>query len=314
MIYVLYGPDEYLRSLRLKELINGIPEAAQSLNINRLDGKKFKLEAFTQACEAFPFLHDRRMVIVEDLLKHQKAGKERDELRGYLDRLPTWADVVFVENDEVDKRNALFNYVNKNGHVEEYTHPKETELIRWIGEQARLRNVSITNQATARLIALVGNNGRTLVNELDKLAAYVRIGGSIGTAEVDLLVSDDSEENLFAFIDALASRRKGVALSKLHHLIADGQAAQYIIFMVARQIRILLQVRELDGQRMRPNDIASKVGLRPGFLTDKAIEQARGFREGELDRLHNQIIRLDHQSKTGAIDVHAGLDLLVMEA
>ena len=91
----------------------------------------------------------------------------------------------------------------------------------------------------------------------------MRIGGSIGTAEVDLLVSDDSEENLFAFIDALASRRKGVALSKLHHLIADGQAAQYIIFMVARQIRILLQVRELDGQRMRPNDIASKVARLP---------------------------------------------------
>jgi DNA polymerase-3 subunit delta len=84
--------------------------------------------------------------------------------------------------------------------------------------------------------------------------------------------------------------------------------------MVARQIRILLQVRELDGQRMRPNDIASKVGLRPGFLTDKAIEQARGFREGELERLHMHITRLDHQSKTGAIDVQAGLDLLVMEA
>ena len=308
MICLLYGPDEYLRSLRLKALINSIPEAAQSLNVNRLDGQKFKPEAFTQACEAFPFLHDRRMVIVEDLLKHQKAGKERDELRGYLDRLPTWADVVFVENEEVDKRNALFNYVNKNGSAEEFTHPKETELIRWIGEQARSRNVSISNQATARLIALVGNNG------LDKLAAYVRIGGSIGITEVDLLVSDDTEENLFAFIDAMASRRKGVALSKLHHLLADGQAAQYIIFMVARQIRILLQVRELDGQRMRPNDIASKVGLRPGFLTDKAIEQARGFREGELERLHTQIIRLDHQSKTGAIDVQAGLDLLVMEA
>jgi DNA polymerase-3 subunit delta len=314
MIYVLHGPDEYLRSQRLKQLVNTIPEAAQSLNVTRIDGKRFRFDQFAQACEAFPFLHDRRLIIVEDVLKHQRAGKERDALRAYLERLPEWCDVVFFENEDIDKRNAIFTYVNKNGAIEEFAHPKETELIRWIGEQARQRNVAINNQATARLIALVGNNGRTLINELDKLAAYVRIGGSITTDTVNLLVSDDTEENLFAFIDALAARRKGLALGRLRNLINDGQAAQYLIFMIARQVRILIQVRDLDAQRLRPADIASRVGLRPGFITDKAIEQARGFKNGELERLHEQILRLDHQSKTGAIDVNAGLDLLVMEA
>jgi hypothetical protein len=75
----------------------------------------------------------------------------------------------------------------------------------------------------------------------------------------------------------------------------------------------LLQVRELDGLRLRPNEIATRVGLRPGFLTDKAIEQARGFSPDELERLHERVLSLDHKSKTGAIDVLAGLDLLVME-
>jgi hypothetical protein len=48
-------------------------------------------------------------------------------------------------------------------------------------------------------------------------------------------------------------------------------------------------------------------------LTDKAIEQARGFSPAELERLHERVLSLDHKSKTGAIDVLAGLDLLVME-
>lgn len=314
MIAIYYGPDEYMRSMAIKSLLATIPDAAQQLNVARLDGKRFKLEQLMNACEAFPFLHDRRLVIVDDLLKHQKAGKDREDLKSYLDRIPGWADVLFNENEEFDKRNAIFNHVSKIGQVQEFLHPKETELIRWIGEQARTRQVVIDNAATARLIALVGNNGRTLINELDKLANYVRPGGQINEAVVQLMVVDDTEQNMFSFIDEMALRRKGPALAKLRKLIMDGQAPQYIIFMVARHVRILLQVRELELQRMRANDIATKVGLRPGFLTDKAIQQARGFGPNELERLHERLLALDHKSKTGAVDVLAGLDLLVMEA
>ncbi len=314
MLYVLYGPDEYRRSEALHALLGEIPESARSLNVTTLDGKRFKLDTFIQACEAFPFLHDRRTVVVTDLLKHQKAGKERDELKSYLDRIPTWSDVVFMENEEFDKRNAIFNHISKIGQTKEFLHPKETELIRWIGDHARTLNVTIDNPATARLITLVGNNGRTIINELTKMATYVRPGGMITATIVDLLVSDDTEENMFAFVDALAARRKGLALAKLHNLLDDGQAPQYVIFMIARQLRILLQVQILDQQRTRSADIAATVGLRPGFLTDKAIEQARGFTSTELERLHAHLLKLDHQSKTGAVDVAAGLDLLVMEA
>lgn len=313
MLQLLHGPDEYRRSERLGQLIATVPESARALNVSRLDGKKFKLDAFVTATEAFPFLHDRRIVVVEDLLKHQKAGKERDELKIALDRLPAWCDVVFVENEDIDKRNALFTYLTKNGTVEEYPFLKETDIVRWIGECARTLQVTIDNRAAYRLLAMVGTNGRTILNELTKLATYVRPAGHIDEDVVGLLVTDDTEENMFAFVDALAARKRGVALAKMRHLLADGQAAQYIIYMIARQVRILLQVQALDAQRLRGNEIAAKVGLRPGFLTDKAIEQARGFSKHELEQLHDRVLSLDHKSKTGGIDVNAGLDLLVME-
>ena len=313
MIVLLHGPDEYRRSERLHEYLAAIPEAAKSLNISRIEGKRFKLDAFIQASEAFPFLHDRRTVIVEDLLKNQKAGKEREDFKLALERLPAWCDVIFVENEDIDKRGALYGYLVKTAHVEEFPFLKETDIVRWLGELARSLRVTIDNRAAYRLLTLVGNNGRTLLNEMTKLATYVRPGGAVDEATVDLLVSDDTEENMFAFVDALAARRKGIALTKLRHLISDGQAPMYIIFMIARQVRILLQVRELDAQRLRPNDIATRVGLRPGFLTDKAIEQARGFSLADLERLHERVLSLDHKSKTGAIDVLAGLDLLVMD-
>ena len=44
MLYVLYGPDEYRRSEYVTELLSQIPDAARSLNVTFLDGKRFKLD------------------------------------------------------------------------------------------------------------------------------------------------------------------------------------------------------------------------------------------------------------------------------
>src|SRR5687768_12561898 len=113
MIYLLYGPEEFARSEALAELKAAIPPDLADLNVATLEGRRLKIDALISACEAFPFLVERRLVIVQDLLKHQKAGKDRDQLRAYLERIPPTCDLVFVENEDFDKRGAIFGYLKK---------------------------------------------------------------------------------------------------------------------------------------------------------------------------------------------------------
>ena len=68
MIYLLYGPDELVRTEALAKLKAGVPADLADLNMATLDGRRLKLDALIAACEALPFLADRRMVIVHDLL------------------------------------------------------------------------------------------------------------------------------------------------------------------------------------------------------------------------------------------------------
>jgi DNA polymerase-3 subunit delta len=312
MIYLLYGPDEYARSEALAALKAQVPADLADLNVSALDGRRLKLDTLISACEVFPFLAERRLVIVQDLLKHQKAGKERDELRAYLERVPPTCDLVFVESEDFDKRGAVFSYLKKAANVREFLPKEGAELQRWLAERAGQLGVSLDGAAAQRLTGYVGNDGRTLLNELGKLASYVGRGGRITAGEVELLVQDGHEQNLFAFIDELSARRRGAALQSLRRLFADGQAATYILFMVARQVRILLGVKELAGQRLRPDDIASRLGQRP-FVVRKALDQARGFSDAELAQLHDRVLELDHASKTGRIEAETGLELLVAE-
>jgi DNA polymerase-3 subunit delta len=312
MIYLLYGPDELARSEALAALKAQVPPDLADLNITVLDGRKLKLEALIAACEAFPFLAERRLVIVHDLLKYQKAGKERDELRAYLQRVPPTCDLVFVESEEFDKRGAVFTYLKKTATVHEFLPRQGAELVSWLTERARLLGVRLDATAAQRLIGYAGSDGRTLVNELSKLASYVGRGGRITPEAVEVLVQDRQEQNLFAFIDELSARRRGAALEGLRRLFADGQAATYVLFMIARQVRILLGVKELAAQRLRPDDIAARLGQRP-FVVRKALEQVRGFTDAELARLHDRVLELDHASKTGHIEAEAGLEMLVIE-
>jgi DNA polymerase-3 subunit delta len=312
MIYLLYGPEEFARSEALAELKAAIPPDLADLNMAALEGRRLKLDALIAACEAFPFIADRRLVIVYDLLKHQKAGKDRDALRAYLERVPPTCDLVFVESEDFDKRNAVFTYLKKVANVREFLPKQGAELTRWLGQRAQMLDVKLDAPAAQRLIGFVGSDGRALVNELAKLASYIGRGGRITAGQVDLLVQDGQEQNLFAFIDELSARRRGAALQSLRRLIEDGQAATYILFMIARQVRILLGVKELADQRMRPDDIAAKLGQRP-FVVRKALDQTRAFSDAELAWLHDRVLELDHATKTGRMDAEAGLEALVVE-
>lgn len=312
MLFLIYGPDEYGRSEALAALKARVPAEVADLNITTLDGRRATLDDLAAACEAMPFLADRRLVIVYDLLKHQKAGKDRDDLRAYLERAPDACDLVFVESDDFDKRSSLFTFLKKHAEVRECVPLEGADLLRWLHDRARSLGVTLDKDAAQRLTLLAGNDGRLLVTELTKLATFVGRGGRITVREVDLLVADTQEQNLFAFIDELSARRRSAALTALRRLLDDGQAAQYILFMMARQVRILLGVKDLSAQRLRPDDIAAQLGQKP-FVIRKAIEQARGFSHADLRRLHQRLLELDHASKTGRAEIEAGLELIVAD-
>lgn len=312
MLYLLHGPDEVARSEALAALAAGVPRDVADLNISRLDGRRLKIEALAAACEAFPFLADRRLVIVADALKHVKAGKDREELRAYLERVPLTCDLAFVESEDVDRRSVLYTYLKKAGQTREFLPLEGGELLRWLAERARRMGAKLEPAAAQRLVELVGRDTRALLTELEKLATYAGKSGSIGPPAVDLLVQDRQEQNLFAFIDDLGARRLGPALRGARSLLEDGQAPTYVLFMLARQVRILIGVQDLARQRMRPDQIAAELGQKP-FVVRKAVDQARGFAPGELQHVHDRLLELDVATKTGRIQAETALELFVAE-
>lgn len=312
MIYLFYGPDEFARSEALADLIAQIPADFRDLNCTRLDGRHLKLADLALACEAFPFLADQRLVIVTDVIKYTKSDQAQKELRAYLKRVPETCALVLMEREGVDRRTSLYKDLKAQAEVHEFTPREGKELLDWLHQRIRMHDVRLAADAARHLIEYAGNDGRTLVNELEKLASYAGQGGTITVPMVELLVQDTQEQNLFAFIDDVSLRRGGSALAGVRALLEEGQSFSYILFMLVRQVRILLGVAELVQQGMRADAIARTLGQKP-FVVRKALEQVRGFRREELTVLHDRLLAIDHAIKTGRVQAEVALELLVLD-
>jgi DNA polymerase-3 subunit delta len=326
MFYVFHGPDELTRSETLADMTAqmGDPTLA-SLNITYLDGQTTTVGQIQEACSAMPFLSDRRLVVVRGLLAHLwgEDGKSSGDkaalqaLAAYLPNLPETARLVFVENGLLPGKHPILVLAEKHekGHVRAFGVPlREEELAEWIDKRVRHKSATIDRAAAMALAVCVGHDTRTLDSEIDKMITYV--GGDqprITTEHVELLVPYLGEAKIWTMVDAIGRRDARQALQHLHRLLDDDPVENHplkLLGMIARQFRILIQVKEMMTQGLATSTIARQIGTRD-FVAEKARHQAMNFSASQMEAIHGRLLTTDLAIKTGKMDGVLALDTLV---
>ncbi|MCC7355544.1 MAG: DNA polymerase III subunit delta [Anaerolineae bacterium] len=338
MIYLLHGEEEFLRAEALARIKAGLgdPEMA-SLNTLWLDGRKASMADVQTACDALPFLSERRLVVVEGLLarllsRKREAGDEADGSQGedeakpagpllqgltaYLERVPATTDLVLDEPQEISKAQPVFKTLMKlvqEGRAEVITCPpikKQDELSGWIMDRAKAKGARLTFDAAEELAAFVGSQLRLLDQELDKLMAYAP-DRTITPADVRLLVPATREANIFEMVEALGRGDGKLAVRTLRELLDDGQPPLGILGMVARQVRLLLQAKELTARGLPAPDVARALRLQ-GWQSDRIVRQAGRYTFPQLERMHDRLLETDVAIKTGQMDDDMAVEMLVI--
>lgn len=330
--YIFHGADEFSRSEQIKKFRAqmGDPQFAD-LNITRFDGRKLTLSELTHACDAVPFLSDKRLVIVEGLLARleprrkksdEDAGEEIEEetnpdlakeLVAYLPRVPETTRLVFVENKTLAKNNPVLKYAasDARARVKEFTAPDARALPKWIAERVKQKGGVIEPEAVSELAAHIGNDLRLLDNEIEKLLTY-RANQPLRVEDVRALVASVTESSVFDWVDAIGRREAQRALQLLHHQLAHNAAPIYLLSMITRQFRLLLQWRDLAERGATFEQINAQLKLHP-FVARKTAEQARNFTLPQLETIYQKLLETDVAIKTGRSEPMLALDVLVVE-
>lgn len=315
MLLFVYGDDGARVAEKVKQLrthfVTKIDTAGMNLAEFPAPGSAaLPYAEVLQAVQSAPFLAEKRMVIVRGLCETKKA-EAKQWVEG-LQRVPDSTILVLVDVLEAKNVEKHDVYTGLKAVAEVHHYPMEklagAQLETLLVERAKRAGSSMDRKAAQELIMRVGDDPWRLQHEVDKLAAYAGSDG-ISSDVVHLLTASDAEGNIFGFVDAVAKGEPKAALKKLADERLAGSADLYILAMLARHVRIVLQIRAALDEGAGGE---KALGLHP-YVLQKTIPQARQTPYPTLCRWHELLTKLDRDAKRGAVDPALAVDRFVAE-
>ncbi len=344
MIISIYGGDSFRSRKKLKELkdkfLAKVDPTGASMDI--LDGEKASLENISDSANAGTLLAKKRMVIIENLFSN-KTRTIFNQILDYLEKHESDNIIIFCDSSVKIKKirnkeqavkidssgnekplpaysKKLFNFLAKQKYSQQFNVLSNTEAANWAKKEFENRGGKISYQAAQALTSLVGSDLWQIDNEINKLINYklgqqsrLTKGGEqaaiIEKEDVEQMVHGGFDENIFALTDAISNKNSGLAIKLLEEQIEAGMAGAYLVTMIVRQFRILLQIRQALDLGQSSRQIISSLRLHP-FIVQKGISQAGRFNLSDLKNIFSRLVEIDSKMKTGQADAKTMLNLL----
>ncbi|NGM81857.1 DNA polymerase III subunit delta [Paenibacillus sp. 7124] len=318
-IYCLYGSEKF-RMNEFAAFLESelIAKEDRDFAVVPFDLSETPIQAVVEEAETVPFMVPRKLLVVRDASLFT-AGKDNaklehrpEVLQEYLSSPAEFSVIVFLVNsDKLDERKKIVKALKSAGTVLAFNPLGAEELLRWVEKGIRDRGSEAAPGAAEALIASAGTGLQGLSAEMDKLCLFAGPGGTVDSAAIESLVPRGTEQNVFTLVEDIANLRLDRAVGTLHELLKQREEPIKIAALIARQFRIILQVKDLSSQSYTQGQIASQLGLHP-YAVKLAGEQARKFRGEQLREILSLLADLDFQMKTGGIDKVLGLELFML--
>lgn len=307
-VYLLFGEENYLKKQYKDRLTKALISDGDEMNYAYYEGKGIDVKEIIDLAETMPFFSERRLIVIENSGFFKNAAPVLAE---YMKDIPETTYFVFVES-EVDKRGKLYKVVKDKGRIVELARQDEKTLVRWIYGNVKKEGKQITESSIHYLLSKCGTDMENLQKEMEKLFCYTLDKEVIELRDIDAICTTQITNEIFDMVNAVAEKKQKRALDRYYDLLALKEPAMRILYLLSRQFRLLMEVKEMTGQGYDKKSIASKAGLHP-FAVGKYIEQSRRFSQEELRSILEESVDIEERVKTGRLQDVLAVELFIVK-
>lgn len=305
--YLLCGEEAYLRRQYRDRVKKALLGDGDLMNLNCFEGKGIVPGEVIDMAQTMPFFAERRVLVIENSGFFKRGG---EELAAYLaDPAPT-AYFLFVET-EVDKRSKLYKAVSSKGRIIDCKTPDDGVLKRWIAELLAKDGKRITQRDLDFFLEKTGTDMENIRGEVEKLVCYCLEREVVTAQDIEAVCVRQIGSRIFDMVEAVADRKQRRAMELYYDLLTLKEPPMRILFLIARQFNLLLQVKELKNKGYDARGIGEKVGL-AGFIAGKYVSQAAKFRTAELRQALTDCVETEEAVKTGRMNDVMSVELLIV--
>lgn len=303
--YLIEGSDYISINNKISEIIkkNNFSDAS----ISKYDLSEDLLEEVIEDLNTYGLFSDKKIVIINNFDKMDPDINRVEELLKYVENSSS-LNLLFVVSDKYDDRKKIIKDLKK-----------KMEFIKVSSDPMEFtKNCLKGYKVEDGVITLLVNNTlgdiSRLYNECNKLKIYKINDKYISKEDVlELAVKKlgDSTDITFQFSRSLAEKDKKKALSLYQELLDYQIEALSIIGLLASQFRIMFQVKVLEEENMRNDEIAKTLNEKSYRIT-KTRELTSYYSKKELLDLMIKLEDIDLKIKTTSVDANTLVQLFIL--
>ena len=306
--FLLYGEEAYLKQQYKHKLVQALNPEDDTMNFNHYEGRNIDVKELIDLCETMPFFADRRVVLLEDTGFFKNKC---DELADYMKELPDYLCLIFVEN-EVDKRNRMYKAVKAAGRIGEFVQQDEKTLMRWAAGLLKKEGKMITQRDMELLLTMTGVDMGNLRMELEKIISYTGDRDVVTGEDIQQVCTTQTQNKVFDMVRAVTEKNQKRALDLYYDLLTLKEPPMRILFLLAKQFRQLLLVKEYAEEGIPQPVMASRLGV-PSFVVKNIAVCARSYRISELRQAVTDFVDAEEAVKTGRLQDVLSVELLIVK-
>lgn len=245
MLIFLYGPDDYRRAQKKRELIAEFHKKRSDLGLRTFDlAAKDWRDGFDEFSRSGSLFESAKLAIFENAFDELEAAALAKILKPFVDDKSI--SIMLSEHDKPVK--ALAFLLDKPTISQKFENLEGVEWAAFVAGEAKKAGVKLTPAAAQFLAEVYQGNSWALATELAKLASYKSgetggAGGAAGSAAAAIDKKDldafdlEAAPNYWALINGLKSYDIRARLTTLERMLAMNDAPAKIFNILASQMK-----------------------------------------------------------------------------
>ena len=302
--YKLYHGNSVYLSLRAVK--NDISSNTEKQNLITIEADTQKAQQIIDSIQNQGLFVSKRVFLIKRLYKNKEKDSLIEKLLSLLnEQFPD--DIYFWEDQKIRSTTKYLKFFKSNDSVEEYAELNKRNFLSWLDQELKENSLS-ADETTKRLLAQRTNyDPERCSNEIKK--HKLNNSEEIKESDLDILTTDTLEEDIWKLIDAINNEKKERSIEILEKLFSQNTDPNFILSMLARNLRLITMAKHLKKQKKSFAEICSIMKVAP-FSLYPILGVIDRYDMEKIKLLYTKLSNLDYQIKSGKIDGMLGLTLI----
>ncbi len=305
MIIILHGGDSYRSDQKLREIVGGYKKKNKSgINLKYLGENPSFLDLKDESGQLGMF-EEKRLLVGKSVLEDKKIKNKLEENL----KIFTENENILILREDKKIKGKLTQKVKKlkgkNGMVKEYKKLEGKRLKNWYIKEFSKYDAEVSRGVVEKIVDYVGSDLWRGANEVAKLS-NLKTGKKVNIEDVIDHVKPNLETDIFKTMDALGRGNKKLAVELLQKHLQQGDSPFYLLSMINNQVKNLMIVKQLKESGLSNSEAKKRSKMHP-FVFKKSVSQAESVSFKKIKKTHQELFKVDLDSKLGKISPEMGI-------